>query len=307
LSSLPKTFKAFGWQGPTGQIQRIIPGFIELGWREAEEGEPPTIIYSNDFTTHDAAIELRKKFKSSYLVLNVLDIPEFLLPNRFSLQKAKSQLVEADAVTSISRHTQSQVKKFFNLSSTICYQPMMPVEQVQPLDVPQEVKPYKFISVGRKNDPNKNHVITREIFAYKLLDPNEFADIGPEYGGAGKYMGVVDVTRLSQFYSNARFSFNLGRYEGIGLPILESMSCGCIPLIHHALTTRDEFLPRGIFPEYNYTETTPKSLVKFIKDNEDNEFLRVRLMNYFHGCLKYKFTPKMVATKIIETFEDRKT
>jgi hypothetical protein len=284
-----KTYRAFGWEGQTGQIQRIRQGFNELGWTET--GIEPDFIYSNDVGSHPEAIKAKKQWPKAKLILNVLDIPEFLLPHGYNLDAARELLGYADVVTSISKHTQGQVKKFFGLDSSIIYQPSM-------ISGPcASDKVLRYLSVGRRYDPNKLYSVVQQVFA-NGLNPEELVEIGPDHGSIGKYVGVISEAELSEYYCGADFSFSLGREEGLNLPVCEAAICGCIPVINAQLTTREELLPREVFPEYNYTETTKESLIKFVRE-VDVIHLSEKLVDYFDSEHKNKFTPVGVASKIL--------
>lgn len=285
-----KSFKCFGWGGETGQIQRIKAGFLELG---LVESETPDFIYSNDEGSHPAAIEHKQRNPNAKLILNILDIPEFLLPNGYSLENCKNLLSRADAVTSISLYTQYQLKKFFNVNSTVIYQPRMNTVKTE------KVKEYKCLVVGRKSDPNKKFFVVKNLIQAGL-NQSLLADIGPEYGGFGFQAGVVSEEELSQYYSSADFSFSFGREEGLNLPVIESMSCGCIPLIHNRLTTKEELVPTVLFPEYDYDIGHTNSILCFMQKNQNNQGLKDRLYNYYVKNLKEKTSPIGVAGKILE-------
>ncbi len=286
-----KTYRAFGWEGQTGQIQRIRQGLNELGCVEVDA--EPDFIFSNDVGSHLRAVAMKDRFHKSKLILNVLDIPEFLLPNGYNLDAARELLNYADAVTSISKHTQGQVKKFFGLDSSVIFNPVMNVGPCA------SDKVLRYLSVGRRYDKNKLYSVVQQVFT-DGLNPEELVEIGPDHGSIGKYVGVISEGELSEYYCGADFSFSIGREEGLNLPVCEAAICGCIPVIHSHLTTREELLPREVFPEYNYTETTKESLIRFVRE-VDVIHLSEKLVDYFDSEHKDKFTPVGVASKILST------
>lgn len=286
-----RTYKAFGWGGQTGQIERIKKGLNELGCIETDIA--PDFIFSNDVGSHPAAIGLKKAYPAAKLILNILDIPEFLLPNGYSLDHTRELLSCADVVTSISKHTQQQVKKFFGLDSTIIYQPAMINGPVV------SDKMARYLHVGRRYDENKGYNLVRQVFS-DGLSPDGLVEIGPDYGSIGKYVGVISELELAEYYCGADFCFMPSQHEGLLLPLVEAAQCGCLPVIHHALTTRDELLPRDAFPEYNYSETTKESLIKFVRE-ADIIHLSERLVDFFNQEHKDKFTSCGVASKILST------
>jgi len=287
-----KTFKCFGWGGETGQIQRIKAGFLALGLTESDNN--PDFIYSNDEGSHPAAIECKARSPNAKLILNILDIPEFLLPNGYSLDNCKKLLSHADAVTSISLHVQRQLVKFFNINSAVIYQPISNIQLMEKCS-------FKFlcINVGRKHDPNKNARIVQDLISIGL-NSEVVVDVGPEYGGVGISLGIVDSETLSYLYSSASFSFSFGEWEGLSLIPIEAMACGCIPLIHPRLTTREELIPSELFPEYDYDVDKPETIISFMMKNAKNQDLKDRLYNHYVKNLKEKTSPVGVAGKILE-------
>ena len=90
-----------GADGYVCQIPRIKEGMEILG--HVLSKDCPDIIYSNDPRGYQEALELKKKYPSSYLIFNLLDIP-WHMPN---IKKQTELLVEhylqkANAVTTIS-------------------------------------------------------------------------------------------------------------------------------------------------------------------------------------------------------------
>lgn len=287
------TFKCFGWGGETGQIQRIRAGFLELGLIESET---PDFIYSNDEGSHPAAIECKRRNPSAKLILNILDIPEFLLPNEYSLENCKNLLSHADAVTSISHYVRKQLVKYFNIDSTVIYQPKMPTFKTEGLE-----KKYKYLFIGRVNFSNKRNSLAIEALQLLGADASEVLGIGPEYIGFGDYLGVVSEADLSKVLSSVDFVFCLGKIEGLSLVPIETISCGyAVPIVCSDMTTVRELFTK---PEAFIVEPNAQNIASFINLFESNQEIRRyanSLNEEYKDMINNHFIGTVVAKKILE-------
>ena len=147
-----------GADGYTCQIPRIKEGMKNLGHILSEES--PSLIYANDPAGYNNAMTLKKKFPSSYLILNFLDVP-WHFPN---IDKQTKLLVEqfltkADAVTVISFKVKKDLAKFLNKKIEVIYNPIKDVFHDKSIK-----KNNTFLYVGRANDPIKRINLVKESF-----------------------------------------------------------------------------------------------------------------------------------------------
>lgn len=292
------TFKAFGARCDACQIHRIEQGFRDLGLTESIT---PDFIFSNDAGTHDEAISYRKDISpNSKLILNVLDIPVHL-GNAFDYKKLQQQLLLADIVTTISKFVQNQVKSIYGIDSIVIYQPIMDVYKKY---IKFEKLPYKFLHVGRRYDFNKRYSLAVGALQILQVDERIFGNIGSEMVQYGRNLGILTESFLNDHYNSADFVFSLGKIEGLGLSIPESMATGAIPIVCNDLSTLEEFLPKDKFPEYHQIQPHPLSIAKFIADLEINsnkkDELKIRLHEHYKENLLWNFTKIGVTSKIIE-------
>ena len=134
----------FGADGYTCQMPRIKEGMQSLGHILTEES--PDLIYSNDPTGYEKAMNLKKQFPKSFLIFNFLDIP-WHMPN---VDKQTKLLVEhflskADAVTVISYKVKEDLSKFLNKGIGVIYNPIKDVYY------DESIKKKKYISLCWKS------------------------------------------------------------------------------------------------------------------------------------------------------------
>jgi len=79
-----------------------------------------------------------------------------------------------------------------------------------------------------------------------------------------RLMGYVSDLDLASLYSGAAGFVYLSVYEGFGLPILESLSCGCPVLASDIPVFRELFNPWVMFTEHTNVASVSKSLIKLV-------------------------------------------
>ncbi len=263
--SKPFTVAALGGESPLSQIARIREGFRTLPRVTVVDNlTDADLLYVNDPGYYNVVLAAKAAGTlkpGARCVFNVLDVPVMLFPpaGDFTYEKLAtlgSQLSQADAITSISRYTQSQIQHFFGLGSTVVYNPVKPVSPDIRLS---GVRPYPFrvLMVGRVNDLNKRQR-TLGIPALILagFEENEVAVCGGEYPGWGTNLGVVSDETLNDLYNSVDYVMFPSVLEGLGLPAFESLICGAIPLVCHDLTTIHE-LP---MPQFWASYPSPQAI-----------------------------------------------
>ncbi len=246
----PITVYALGSEAPTAQVARIRKGLVaHEGVTLTEDMSQADLVYVNNFP-YDAPLHARAAgcLKPEVkLVFNVLDVPSHLLPPQgdYTIDKLAAlgaQLSEADAVTSISRFVQNQLRHYFaDLPSHVIYNP---IKEVTP-DVRlsgMRPYPYRVLMAGRVGDPNKR---MRSIGIPALMmagfEEYEVAVIGGEWPGWGTNLGMVSDGQLNDLYNSVDFVLQPTANAGLELPPLEGMICGAVPIVCHDLTTFHEF------------------------------------------------------------------
>lgn len=292
---------SFGAEFFGGQIDRIRLGFEKLGHVNLPKSseECPDLIYSNDAENYSNAILCYNYFKKNgcnpKLVLNVLDVPSWVL-NFHSIKDEWEQVFKiADRITCISETVKRDVKTYFNVDAAVVYNP---IKQVYPLGLKKDIF---AIFVGRSNSPNKR---VKEIIwpLYNNLVPYWGEDcihfIGSEYPGFGVREGVVDDNKLNELYNRSLFTLISSKQEGLNLPMIEGIICNAKPVICNDMSTAKEF---GI-PEFS-CNPNPKDM--FYKIREISSRLEESDKICFEYAQKYsrQFSPEQVASNIINVYE----
>ena len=227
----------------------IKEGFKKLGHEISNVN--PDIVFSNDPTGYQDAIFLKDRYPSSYLILNVLDIP-WHFPN---IEKQFQVLIKrffnkTNSITTISYKVKKDLKKFFEKrigdEIKVIYNPTKEVyfdEKIQ--------KDNLFLYVGRANDPIKRFNLVRDTLQ-KIKDGTKNLKVcGTENPGFGNYLGYVSDKELNKIYNSTKYVFLTSRAEGIGLPMIEAMICGSIPITCSDNETAKEFLPTDFICDPN--------------------------------------------------------
>ena len=283
-----------GADGYTCQIPRIKEGMKNLGHILSEES--PSLIYANDPTGYNKAMTLKKKFPSSYLILNFLDVP-WHFPN---IDKQTKLLVEqfltkADAVTVISFKVKKDLAKFLNKKIEVIYNPIKDVFHDKSIK-----KNNTFLYVGRANDPIKRIDLVKESFLKIKNSVKEIKICGSENPGFGNYLGVISDIELNKLYNSSKFVLLPSKAEGIGLPMIEGMICGAIPITCSDNLTAKEFSPSEFICEPN-AQSIVNKIEEIDKEYENKRKIALRMGEKY----KIQFDKKNIAENIIRIFNSR--
>jgi hypothetical protein len=249
------------------QISRIEQGFIELGHEITSYIAESDIVFSNNPSPTRAQIIKDRnegKLKAGVkLIFNVLDIPEWCFPN-VNLQSMYDDLIQADQVTSISEYVKNQLLRYFNLNSSVIYNPTKPINNFQRKNGIKKFPQYRAMMVGRLRDPSKRAELGINALILAGFKESEVAIVGSEPIGWGSYEGVVTDERLNDLYNSVDYVIMTSLGEGLGLPALEGVLGGAIPVVCHDLTTFNEFYTSefGNYPN-------PYAISSFLKKNKN--------------------------------------
>ena len=292
-----KSIKAsiLGADGYTCQIPRIKEGIENLGHILSEES--PDLIYSNDPTGYKKAMVLKKKFPNAYLILNFLDVP-WHFPNVDKQTKllAEHFLAKANAITVISFKVKKDLSKFLDKKIEVIYIPIKDVFHDKNIK-----KNNTFFYVGRANDPIKRIDLVKESFLKIKNSVKEIKICGSENPGFGNYLGVISDIELNKLYNSSKFVLLPSKAEGIGLPMIESMICGSIPITCTDNLTAKEFSPLEFICEPN-----ARSIVKKIEELEKEYDAKRKLALEYGKKYKIQFGKINIAKNIINIFNSRK-
>jgi len=266
----------------------IKEGFTKLGHEISDEN--PELIYANDPRGYKEAIQIKKKYKEAPLIFNLLDIP-WHMPN---IQQQTKLLVnqflnQANFVSVISLKVKKDLSQFFNKKIHVIYNPIKDVYYDEKI-----LKNNMFLFVGRANDPIKRFDLVRDTLI-KIKDGIKKIKVcGAENPNFGNYLGYVSDEELNNLYNSTQFVLLPSKAEGIGLPMIESMICGALPITCSDNKTAKEFLPRDFICAPN-----PKSMLEHIKKLE-NEYANKRNLAFEFGKkYKEKFNKSSIAENIL--------
>jgi glycosyltransferase involved in cell wall biosynthesis len=285
-----------------GQVDRIDQGFQQLGHEVIKTISDADLVYINN-PWFDQIIEDKRLGRiRGKIVMNVLDVPVHL--KEYDPAKLAAQLGHADAVTSISQYTCGTLRRHCGLESYVIYNPIKRVYQAPDL---AEKPFFKFAHIGRRYDPNKRAAQAFAALQILGFTERDICLVGNE-GGWGTYLGVLSDQNLNIVYNSVQFVLCTSEIEGLGLPAVEAMACGAIPVVCKDLTTREELLPSSVFPEYLGVDasnpvTIARFIEKFLKDEAAMTEFRYRL--YFHYCnnLAHKLSGIGVAKAILSVYD----
>jgi len=237
----------------------IIEGFEKLGHESSSE--QLDLIYSNDPRGYERSLILKKQNPNSTLIFNLLDIP-WHMPN---IEKQTKLLIEhflkkADIVTVISFKVKNDLSKFTNIKTHVIYNPCRDVYHDDNIK-----KDSSFLFVGRANDPVKRIGLVRDSLSQIQDGLKNLKICGEQDPGFGNYLGYVSNDKLNKLYNASKYLLLTSKAEGIGLPMIEAMICGSIPILCSDNETAKEFLPNDFI-----CNPDPISIVKKIDDLNKN-------------------------------------
>jgi glycosyltransferase involved in cell wall biosynthesis len=157
-----------------------------------------------------------------------------------------------------------------------------------------------FLYVGRANDPIKR---IKLVYDSIIKIPQYLKNIkicGSENPGFGNYLGVVSDKDLNRLYNSSKFVLLPSKAEGIGLPMIEGMICGAIPITCSDNLTAKEFSPPDFICEPN-----SQAIANKIEELDKKYEIKRSLALKFGKKYKTQFNKKNIAINIINLFNSR--
>ena len=287
----PIKISIFGADGYTCQMPRIKEAMQSLGHTLSEDS--PEMIYSNDPTGYEKAMRLKKKFPSSFLIFNFLDVP-WHMPN---VDKQTKLLVEhflakSDAVTAISYKVKKDLAKFLDKKIEVIYNPIKDVFYDESIK-----KNNTFLYVGRANDPVKRTNLLKQAFSKTVNGIIDIKICGSEDPGFGTYLNVVSDQELNKLYNSSKYLLLPSKAEGLGLTMIEAMICGSLPIACSDNETAKEFLPKDFICEPN-----AQSILDKIEELNKEYDAKRKLALEYGKKYKIQFDKMSIAKKILSVF-----
>ena len=290
----PIKISIFGADGYTCQMPRIKEAMQNLG--NILSKDSPELIYSNDPTGYKKAMCLKKKFPSSFLIFNFLDVP-WHMPN---VDKQTKLLVEhflakSDAVTAISYKVKKDLAKFLDKKIEVIYNPIKDVFYDESIK-----KNNTFLYVGRANDPVKRTNLLKQAFSKTVNGIIDIKICGSEDPGFGTYLNVVSDQELNKLYNSSKYLLLPSKAEGLGLTMIEAMICGSLPIACSDNETAKEFLPKDFICEPN-----SQSILDKIEELNKEYDVKRKLALKYGKKYKIQFDKMSIAKKILSIFNSR--
>jgi len=266
----------------------IKEGLEKLGHKISVEN--PELIYANDPRGYKEAMLMKTKYKNVPLILNILDIPWHMPKIQQQTELLVNQfLIQADYVSTISLKVKKDLSQFFNKKIHVIYNPIKDVYYDE--NIP---KNNMFLFVGRANDSIKRFNLVRNTL-FKIKDGEKKIKIcGTENPDFGNYLGYVSDEELNNLYNSTKFVLLPSKAEGIGLPMIESMICGALPITCSDNETAKEFLP----PDF-ICEPEPQSILEHIEKLDKEYSVKRKLAFEFGKKYKEKFDKSSIAKNIL--------
>lgn len=296
--------KVFGAAGNIlCQIPRIITGLKELG-HELVEDESCDFIFCNDPSEFEFAINYKKKYPNSKLILNILDCPIHIRDFNNWKDKVGMQLFFADKITCISETVKKHLFNIFPFVQQkwggVIYNPIKPV---YPLNLERN---NRFLFVSRACDLNKRFSIALELAAMlnKTIDvvghENPTNISKPNLQKYINYLGELSDEELNKAYNNHELVMVTGKIEGLSLSLIESL-CTKTPVIClEDMDTALELCPKEFISKSSIYDLYNKYL--FIKSSDP--IIKKKLDEYSEKYL-IKFSPISIANNIIKVYENK--
>lgn len=297
-----------GWRGGVGQqVDRIEAGFRAEGCEIVPDTRAADLVYCNDGGCYQSVIEADMQacvHPNAKVIFNVLDLCPHCQPP-LDLARIKDQLSHADAITTISTTVQRDIRARLGVEATVVYNPIRGVTHNRAAFTP---RPSRALFVGRVSDPSKRAALGASALAILGFGWDDVVTAGrepPPYGGV--YVGEVTDDQLSDLYNKADFLMCPTRHAFLGLPILEAMACGTIPVVCNDLDVKGEFLPSSVFPEYNDCAPDAPSIARFIsrflQDNDAKAEFSQRVRLHYETNWADRLSPRGVARAILAVYQ----
>jgi len=207
----------------------------------------------------------------------------------------KNFFLKADVITAISFKVKKDIGKFYDKKVHVIYNPIKDVyfdENIKKNNI--------FFYAGRVSDPIKRFNLVKESLL-KIQDGEKKIKIcGTQNPNFGNYLGIVKDQELNKLYNSSKYVLLPSAAEGIGLPMIEGMICGAIPITCSDNLTAKEFSPVDFICKPN-----AQSIVNKISELDKEYKIKRELALKFGKKYKIQFDKKNIAKNIIKIFNSR--
>ena len=285
----------FGYDSYVSQLPRYREAFTELGHELSFDN--PNIIYANDPTGYIGAMKLKNTFRDALLILHFLDIPwHFSNVKKQTISLAENYLLKADIIAANSEKVKKDLSQFIpNKKIHVTY------DIAKDVYLDEKIKKNNmFLYVGRANDPIKRIKLVHESMNKIPEAIKNIKICGTEDPGFGNYLGIISDSELNKLYNSSKFILLPSKAEGIGLPMIEGMICGAIPITCSDNLTAKEFSPSEFICEPSALSIVNK-IEEIDKEYENKRKIAIKMGEKY----KIQFNKKNIAKNIINIFDSR--
>ena len=113
--------------------------------------------------------------------------------------------------------------------------------------------------------------------------------------------GIIKDKVLNELYNSTKYVLLPSKSEGIGLPMIEGMICGAIPITCSDNLTAKEFSPLDFICEPN-----AQSIINKIEELDKEYATKRKIALEFGKKYKTQFDKKTIAKNIIDVFNLKK-
>lgn len=282
--------KTFGYKDRISPLKALEKSFEGLGCQIVDE-DPDLIFDLTGWFTD--TIEYSKKYPKAIKIFNLLNV-DINNPNWGDGRDVRSQLLEADIVTTVSESTKRDIKERTGVDCEVIYFPIKKIVKKRIL------RNIEFLYVGRLFSAEKrfeNVVQTMNLLGY----PGERLIIaGPEDPNVhpliGRYVGLKNDKELNALYNQSRFLLCPCEHEG-SLCVFEAIFGDCIPILSVDNNWSKEFSlePLSCDPD-------PISVINKTREIESNYDYYLDLINKLKPGIIEKFSAQNVAKRIIKLY-----
>ena len=207
----------------------------------------------------------------------------------------KNFFLKADVITAISFKVKKDIGKFYDKKVHVIYNPIKDVYFDGSIK-----KNNIFFYAGRVSDPIKRFNLVKESLL-KIQDGEKKIKIcGTQNPNFGNYLGIVKDQELNKLYNSSKYVLLPSAAEGIGLPMIEGMICGAIPITCSDNLTAKEFSPVDFICKPN-----AQSIVNKISELDKEYKIKRELALKFGKKYKMQFDKKNISKNIIKIFNFR--
>lgn len=241
--------------------------------------------------------------KGAKHVITIYDLIHEILgaaPNLYNKILREKFYKECDGFLFISKSTKKDFNKFYpnfnNYTNSVTY---LASKYTKPITPTYKSRNPNFLYIGSR-EGYKNFKQAFEIFSFILDElPNAKLIVCGSPPTANEQEMVIEVKNslkwicfpsdyeLKDIFLDSFALLYTSSYEGFGLPLLEAMSNGCVPVAMNHSSIPEVMGNAGIFLDNEDVAQTVKDLIQIFQDTKKHEFV---LQNGYEQASKFSWS-----------------